>query len=105
MILTGRPSRPPFLLVCSSQICAPSRACLPLGDSGPVSAMAKPILIGGPLCENAGVATRAGESSAAPMPAFTPRRVIFLLMWFPPEGFFAPLVTFTHVVWHLVKGG
>src|SRR5262245_51871220 len=50
MSLTGRPSSPPFLLTVSSQILAPSNACLPLAASGPVSAMAKPILIGSPDC-------------------------------------------------------
>src|SRR5215475_4310627 len=50
MIFTGRPSRPPLALVSSSQIFMPSRACLPLAASGPVSDMPKPILIGSLFC-------------------------------------------------------
>src|SRR5262245_25964147 len=76
MILTGRPSSPPFLLVSSSQILAPSSACLPLAASGPVSAMEKPILIGSPAgtWALAGVRNRA-TAAVARNEATTPRRV------------------------------
>src|SRR5215470_5867734 len=75
MILTGRPSSPPFLLVSSSQILAPSSACLPLAASGPVSAMEKPILIGSPAgaWALAGVRNRA-TAAVARNEANTPRR-------------------------------
>src|SRR6516162_7898787 len=72
-ILTGRPSNPPFLLVSSSQILAPSSACLPLAASGPVSAMEKPILIGSPdgawACDgvkNTAIAAAAKNEATAP---------------------------------------
>jgi hypothetical protein len=44
--LDRAPSSPPLALVSSSQIFMPSSACLPAPESGPVSAMEKPILIG-----------------------------------------------------------
>src|SRR5438105_2401525 len=43
MSWTGRPSSPPLALISSSQIFMASSADLPLGASGPVSAMPKPM--------------------------------------------------------------
>src|SRR5262245_7784291 len=59
----------------SSQILAPSSACLPLGPSGPVSAMAKPMVIGWPdgAWALAGVRNRA-TAAVAKNEATTPRR-------------------------------
>src|ERR1700730_3657153 len=48
MSVTGRPSRPPLALTSSSQIFIATIDILPLGASGPVAAMPKPILIGAP---------------------------------------------------------
>src|SRR3954453_13387716 len=59
MSLTGRPISPPLPLISSSQILAPSSACLPLAASGPVSDIEKPILIGSPLCADARVGSDA----------------------------------------------
>ena len=86
MSWTWRPSRPPLALTSSAQICAPSSACLPLAASGPVKAMPKPILIGRALCESRMMAS-AGEIRAAPIPAFTPRRVMRLVMGFLQKRF------------------
>src|SRR5215472_6192081 len=90
MSLTGRPSNPPLALISFSQICAPSSACLPAPASAPVCAMLKPILMGAPPpCAKAGVDAHAGEMSAAPMPAFTWRRVMRLVMDFLPKILFS----------------
>src|SRR6187431_3203391 len=64
MSLTGRPSRPPFLLVCSSQIFMPSRADLPLAARPPVIAMLKPILISCALAATAPAKINAVAASA-----------------------------------------
>src|SRR5215831_13397294 len=90
MSLTGRPSNPPLALISFSQICAPSSACLPAPASAPVCAMLKPILMGAPPpCAKAGADAHAGEMSAAPMPAFTWRRVMRLVMDFLPKILFS----------------
>src|SRR5882724_3605214 len=46
MSSTGRPSRPPLALMSSFQIWAASSAALPLGASGPVRFMLKPMVSG-----------------------------------------------------------
>src|SRR5262245_57379490 len=60
MSSTGRPRRPPFLLISSFQICIASSAGLPLAESPPVSAMPRPILIG-----SAARARKAGALASA----------------------------------------
>src|SRR6185295_15505530 len=75
MIFTGRPSSPPFLLVSSSQILAPSSACLPLAASGPVRAIEKPTLTGSPDGAWAAAGTvNAAIAAVAKNEATTPRR-------------------------------
>src|SRR5664279_3250635 len=69
MSFTGRPSRPPLALVSSSQIFIASNDDLPLADSGPVSDMPKPILIGSlvwawPATTNIAQAARATTAPA-----------------------------------------
>src|SRR6516165_9240959 len=86
MSLTGRPSNPPLPLISFSQIWAPSSACLPAPASEPVCAMLNPILMGSPPCAKAGADAHAGEMRAAPMPAFTWRRVMRWVMDFPPQN-------------------
>src|SRR3954470_1889332 len=76
MSLTGRPISPPLPLISSSQILAPSSACLPLAASGPVSDIEKPILIGSPLWADAKLGIRASAVAAA-RPAAKCARVIF----------------------------
>src|SRR6266540_4475343 len=83
MSLTGRPSRPPLALISSSQICMPSSACLPLGASGPVSAIEKPILIGSPVGAWALAGLQTAAASAAPKnEAAMPRQLIRPIMFF-----------------------
>src|SRR5712691_2608370 len=64
MSLTGRPSRPPLALTSSSQIFIATSDILPLGASGPVSAMPKPIVIGWPDGAWAAAATVEAASAA-----------------------------------------
>src|SRR5215208_282867 len=74
MILTWRPSSPPFLLMVSSQILAPSSACLPLAASGPVNAIPKPMVIGWPDGAWAPAGTpNAARAAAATNEARAPR--------------------------------
>src|SRR5262249_15020379 len=51
-------------LTSSSQILIASSADLPLGASGPVSAMPKPILIGSPCCARVGAWNRSAAPAA-----------------------------------------
>src|SRR5262249_54330008 len=59
----------------------------PAPASAPLWAMLKPILMGAPPpWANAGADSQAGEMSAAPMPAFTWRRVRRRVMDIPPQN-------------------
>src|SRR6185437_13231109 len=69
MSFTWRPRRPPALLVSSSQILAPSSACLPLAARPPVNAMLKPILIGSLLCALAEATNIAPAAKVTATPA------------------------------------
>src|SRR5216684_4977441 len=64
MSLTGRPSRPPLAFISSSQIWAASNAALPLGASGPVTFMLKP-MVSGLFCAIAGAAMPAAAPAAS----------------------------------------
>src|SRR6187551_3116500 len=74
---------PPFLLVSSSQILAPSSACLPLAASGPVSDIEKPILIGSPPCASAAPAVIAATATPARARDISLRNICF-----PPTRLF-----------------
>src|SRR6516162_7776566 len=67
MSLTGRPSRPPLALTSSPQIFIATSDILPLGASGPVSAMPNPILIGSPEGACAQAQPRESTANAAPI--------------------------------------
>src|SRR6187549_3488019 len=64
MSFTGRPSSPPLALMSASQICAASSAALPLGASGPVRFMLKP-MVSGLFWAIAGVARPAAAPAAS----------------------------------------
>src|SRR5258705_9480223 len=74
MSFSGGPRRPAFLLMVSSQILAPSTACLPLAASGPVNAIPKPMVIGWPdgACALAGT-RNAARAAVAKNEATAPR--------------------------------
>src|SRR5215470_4297031 len=79
----------PYGPMTRSTLWASSSACLPAPASEPVCAMLNPILMGSPPCAKAGADAHAGEMSAAPMPAFTWRRVMRLVMDFLPKILFS----------------
>src|SRR3972149_11040229 len=103
MSLTGRPSSPPLALISSSQIFMPSSACLPLGESGPVSAIANPILIGSPACPAAPFDNGAAAATASsPKPTrlsmclppwwLTRRTILCAIVAGAPGAFLLPLI-------------
>src|SRR5574340_730577 len=95
MIFTGRPSRPPALLVSSSQILAPSSACLPLGARPPVRAMLKPILIGSLFCALAELSATIAPAAIRLAPAasaINPDLKRFGIMLLPLEPCFAGIL-------------
>ena len=75
MSLTGRPSKPPFLLTSSAHICIASNAALPLAARPPVSAMLKPILMG-----SAAIAEPAAHSAPAIASVMRTRRMKLPIM-------------------------